>query len=305
MSAIIMTTRSCTIFLGLALLAPTTGCTPSTIARQATRGAVDEGAEELTKQDTQQSLQQAAADPQIQEATRDMTQMIADGVLKALESDQAHQQISSITRGITQAAVQQMVAALGDEKTREHLVSLTRGVTDAALAQVATHLSSDLRPALRAMLQEDLASGLAGALRSEELQPQLGATAQNVAYNLALGANQGLGKAWVDDDGLARELRFVPGMGSTWLWMGLAALALLTLMFVSLAVMLVARSQRARAEVSRLESATLLLATAMRERQQTEQTDEIVAMVQQALEGHAEKTGKHRILSALRMRKAG
>lgn len=234
-----------------------------------------------------------------------MTQQIADGVLKALESDQAHQQIGLITRGITQAAVQQMIAALGDEKTRAHLTGLTTGLTDAALTQVATHLQSDLRPALRAMLQEDLASGIAGALRSEELQPQLGATAQNVAYNFALGANQGLGKAWVDDAGIAHELRFVPGLGSSWLWMGLTALGLLTLMFVSMAVMLVARSQRARAEVSRLESATLLLATAMRERQQTGETDEIVAMVQQALEGHGEKTGKHRILSALRIRKAG
>jgi hypothetical protein len=57
--------------------------------------------------------------------------------------------------------------------------------------------------------------------------------------------------------------------------------------------------------VERLESATLLLATAMRERQQTEQSDEIVAIVQQALEGRAEKSGKHRIMGALGMRKAG
>jgi cellobiose-specific phosphotransferase system component IIB len=298
-----MTLKTCSLVLGLVLLAPSGGCSPSLMARKVSSAAVDEGAQELTKQDTQQSLQEAAADPQIQSATRDMTQQIADGVLKALESDQAHQQIGIITRGITQAAVQQMVAALGDDKTREHLAGLTRGITAAAIDQAANSFKSELRPAMRTMLQEDLASGIAGALRSEELQPQLGATAQNVAYNLALGANQGLGKAWVDDSGIARELRFMPGMGRSWLWLGLGALALLTLMFVSVAVMLIARAQRARAEVSRLESATLLLATAMRERQQTEQTDEIVALVQQALEGKAEKTGKHRILSALGMRK--
>jgi len=300
-----MTQRTLPTLLGFALFALSVGCTPSTIARSASRAAVDEGSEELTKQDTQQSLQQAAADPQIQAATRDMTQQIADGVLKALESDQAHHQISLITRGMTQAAVQQMVAALGDDKTREHLAELTRGITDAALSQAAHSLQTDLRPALRTMLQEDLASGIAGALRSEELQPQLGATAQTVAYNLALGANQGLGKAWVDDDGIARELRFVPGVGRSWVGMALAALALLAVMFVSVAVMLVARSRRARAEVARLESATLLLATAMRERQQTGESDEIVALVQHALDGHAEKTGKHRIRDALRMRKMG
>jgi len=293
------------MLLGLALLASAVGCTPSTIARSASRAAVDEGSEELTKQDTQASLQQAAADPQVQGATRDMSQQIADGVLKALETDQAHRQIASITRDVTQAAAQQMVTALGDDKTRDHLAGLTRGITDAALAQVAHSLQTDLRPALRAMLQEDLASGIAGALHSDVLQPQLGATARNVAYNLALGANQGLGKAWVDDDGIAGELRFVPGIGRSWLWVGLAVLTLLAVMFVSVAVMLVARSQRARSEVARLESATLLLATALRERQQTEQSDEIVALVQHALEGRAEKTGKHRILDALRMRKRG
>lgn len=300
-----MTRPSVLLLVGLALWVPSTACTAATLARQASRAAVDEGAQELTRQDTQQSLQQAAADPEIQGATRDMTQQVADGVLKALESDQAHAQIALITRGITQAAVQQMVAALGDEKTRANLEGLTRGITDAALEQAAVSMQKDFRPAVRALLQEDLASGIAGALRSDELQPQLGATAQNVAYNLALGANQGLGKAWLDDDGIARELRFSPSMGRSWLWLPLSALALLAVMFVSVAVMLVARSRHAHAEVARLESATLLLATAMRERQQTEQTDEIVALVQHALEGRAEKSGKHRILDALRMRKAG
>jgi hypothetical protein len=293
------------MLLAIALLLSGVACTPSTIARTASRAAVDEGAEELTKQDTQQNLQKAAADPQVQAATRDITQQVADGVLKALETNQAHQQLTSMARAVTQAAVQQMIVGLGEDKTREQLVGLTRGIADAALVQAAHSLQTDLRPALRAMLQEDLASGIAGALRSEELQPQLGATAQNVAYRLALGANQGLGKAWVDDTGIARELHFVPGIGRSWLWGSLAALALLAVMFLSAAVMLVARARRARTEVARLESATLLLATAMRERQQNAESDEIVALVQHALEGHAEKTGKHRILDALRMRKAG
>jgi anti-sigma factor ChrR (cupin superfamily) len=70
-------------------------------------------------------------------------------------------------------------------------------------------------------------------------------------------------------------------------------------------VILVARAWRTRAEVDRLESATLLLATAMRERQQNAQSDEIVAVVQQALEGRADKSGKHRITGALGLRKSG
>jgi len=280
-------------------------CTPASIARQASSAAVDEGAEELTEQSTQQSLQKAAADPQIQAATQDMTQHIAEGVLQALESPRAQKQLTSMTRTVTLAAVQQMVSALGSEQTRAHLEGLTQGVTSAALRQTAESLGTDLRPALRTALQEDLTKGLADALRSEELQPALGQTAKNVAYNLALGANDGLGDAWHSERGIAQDARMLPGLGTSYLWVGLAALGMLTLMFVSGALMLMARARQARAEVSRLESATLLLATAMRERQQTEQTDEIVALVQHALEGRHEKSGKHRIMDALHIRKSG
>jgi hypothetical protein len=300
-----MTTMRWLPVLGLALAA----CTPANIARQASSAAVDEGAEELTEASTQKSLQKAAADPQIQAATQDMTQHITEGILQAMESERGRAQITQMTRTVTLAAVQQMAATLGSEQTRAHLTGLTEGVTDAALKQVGESLQSDLRPALRTMLQEDLTHGLATALRSEELQPALGQTAKNVAYNLALGANDGLGDAWDSDRGIAQDARMLPqmlpGVNGSWLWLGLAGMGMLTLMFVSGAVMLIARARQARAEVSRLESATLLLATAMRERQATDQTDEILAVVQQALEGRAEKTGKHRIMDALRMRKSG
>lgn len=291
------------------LLAAMVACTPASIARQASRAAVDQGAEELTREDTQESLQEAAEDPQVQAATRSMTEEIAEGVLQAFESERGHQQIASITRGITQAAVQQMVAALGADQTRQHLVGLTQGITDAALKQAASSLTTELSPALRSMLREDLTQGLASALQSKELQPAFGLTAKNVGYNLVAGANDGLGAAWQNEEGMLGEARGLPGavsgISSAWLWLPLTAMALLTLMFVSGAVMLTARARQARAEVSRLESATLLLATAMREKQQTEQTDEIVALVQHALEGRVEKTGKHRILDALRIRKTG
>ncbi|MDB4974861.1 MAG: hypothetical protein JWN48_3202 [Myxococcaceae bacterium] len=295
-----MTLRKLIPVLGLLL-----ACTPSNIARQASRAAVDEGAEQLTKDGTQDELQQAAADPKIQEATQTMSAQIAEGVLQAMESDRARAQITSMTRSVTQAAVQQMVAALGSEQARANLVGLTKGVTDAALGQAAQSLQTDFRPAMRTMLEEDLAQGMAAALHSPQLQPALGQTAQLVAYNVALGANSGLGAAWQGEGGIMGEARGLPGISRAWLWIPLALMGLLTLMFVSGAVMLVARARQARAEVSRLESATLLLATAMREKQQTEQTDEILAVVQSALEGRAEKSGSHRIRDALNMRKAG
>jgi hypothetical protein len=287
--------------LGLSACAPSVNA----IARQASKAAVDEGAEELTRGDTQQSLQQASQDPQLQAAATNMTEQVTEGVLKALDSEQAHDQISSLTR----AATQQVLASLGSPQAREQFAGLTAGVANAALEQVASRLNDDFRPALRAAIQEDIAHGLAGALRSEQLQPALGQTAQTVAYHAVMGANSGLGAAWLGSDGMMGEARAATGsiasMGIGWVWVALAVLGMFTLMLISGAVMMLARARRSKAEVERLESATLLLATAMRERQQTEQSDEIVAIVQQALEGRAEKSGKHRIMGALGMRKAG
>ncbi|MDB4990625.1 MAG: hypothetical protein JWN04_5803 [Myxococcaceae bacterium] len=296
-----MNARKLIPILGVALLA----CTPSNLARQATRAAVDEGAEELTKPDTQADLQKAADDPKLQQATQAMSAQIAEGVLQAMESDRAKAQLTSLTRGVTQAAVQQMIAALGSEQTRAHLAGLTQGVADAALKQTARSLQTDFRPVMQTMIREDVIPGVAGVLRDSMVQPALGQAAQTVGYNIAMGANRGLGAAWQSDEGLLSEARSVPSLGRSWMWLGLGMMGLLTLMFVSAAVMLVARARHARAEVARLESATLLLATAMRERQATEQTDEILAVVQSALEGRAEKSGTHRILDALGMRKSG
>jgi hypothetical protein len=299
---LLMQTHKSIVFFAVVLSA----CAGSidSVARQASKAVVDEGAEELTKKDTQASLQQAAQDPQIQAATATMTEQVAQGVLQSLDSEDARRQIA----GLTQNAVQQFVAGLGSQQSRAQLAGLTATVADAAIQQVGESLQQEFRPAIRAWIQEDLAQGLSAALQSQQLQPALGQAAQTVAYHAVVGANNGLGAAWLGNEGMMGEARTmsgsVAGFGMGWVWVALATMGMLTLMLVSGAVMMVARARRTHNEVERLESATLLLATAMRERQQNEQTDEIVNIVQTALEGRAERTGKHRILSALRMRKA-
>jgi hypothetical protein len=281
-------------------------CGPSinAAARDASKAAIDQGAQEITRQDTQQNLLAAAKDPDIAAATEAMTDRIAEGILKALESDRAHAQLASLTKVITDTAARQLVAALGSKATSEQLVGLTNAVTEAALKQVAESLQTEFRPAVQAMMSEDVGQGLATALQSR-LQPAFGQTAQTVAYNAVLGANNGLGRAWSSSNGIVRDARVLGAGGLGLLWIPLVLLGMLTLMLIAGAVMMVARARRTRSEVTRLESATLLLATAMRERQATAQTDEIVAIVQHALEGRAERTGRHRILDALKMHKSG
>lgn len=285
----------------VALLVLTAGCSPENLAGGMTRGAVSAGAEQLTRDETQQRLQEASQDPQVQAATQNLTAQVAEGMLQALESDRAQQQVSEITRVATQAAAQQMIAALSGEKTRAQIELLARTATDAALKQAAQSMRTDLGPAMHDMLEGDLAKGIAEALNSDAMQDAFARESRTFAHNAVLGWNTGASAAWRGEEGAMHELRALP----VYLTAGAIALGLITLITVSLAVIFVARARQARSEVARLESATLLLATAMREKQETQQTDEILAVVQHALEGRAERTGKHRILDAMRIRKTG
>jgi hypothetical protein len=292
-----MTARPLLPVLGLLLCA----CVPSVdgMARQASRAAVDEGSEALTDQDTQNSLAEASKDPKLQAATQRMTDQIAEGVLKSLDSEQAHVQIGKITKSVTESAVKELLAELGSQQTKRELVGLTSVVTDAAMKQVVGSLQTDLRPALRAMIREDIGPEVAATLGAQ-LQPALGQTAQTVAYHAVVGANRSLGDAWTGDDGLMAHSADVGRIGRSWLWLPLSVLGMLTLMMLAGAVMMVARARRTRAEVNRLERATLLLATAMREQKPHADTDVLVAAVQDALAQRADRSGSHRVRDDVR-----
>ena len=299
-----MTPRKLLPVAGLLLVS---ACAPSinAAARQASKAAVDEGTEQIAKEDTQESLRAAASDPDVQAATKAMTDHVAEGVLQALESERAHEQLSGLTRAITQSAAQQLVAALGAPQTRAQLIGLTNAVTEAALQQAARSMQTELRPALQTMIREDVGQGMAAALNSQ-LQPALGQTAQTVAYNAVIGANDGLGRAWAGSDGMSADLRDAGEGGFGLLWLALTVMGLFALMLVAGAVMMVARARRTRHEVARLENATLLLATAMRTPPgESHQNEELLRVVQQALEHNAERSGRHRIVDALKLRKSG
>lgn len=275
------------------------GCAPvKQAAGEASQAAVHEGAEELTQEDTQQELMKSASDEDVQKAAQLMTKQIAEGVLDSLSSERAHEQIGALTQEIARNAALQLTQALTGPQVRQRVLGLTQEMTGAALQQVTASLQSDLRPALTEMLAGDLAQALDTAVR-QQLQPAVGTTAHTMAYQAVLGANDGLGEVLAHPSGGILSAR---GFWSTdWMWWAVIVLGLIALTVVAAAVWMLARASRTRAEVSRLESATLLLATAMRERQQTtEQRDEMLALVQQALHGPAERRRKYRLLDALR-----
>jgi hypothetical protein len=182
---------------------------------------------------------------------------------------------------------------------RGRIEALTNNVTDAALHNLGGKLHDEFLPGLRAALAQELAEGAASGLRNEQLRAALGSTAENIASQVVLGVNDGLRASWLGSD--SAGMRGMADVGMTWLKLVLWGLGLLALSLACAALIAITRTRRARVEVTRLETATLLLATAMRERHETEQTDEIVTVVRDALEKSANERQHHGLFGALRL----
>jgi hypothetical protein len=279
-----------------------TGCAHSVneLARETSRAAVDESVDQLTQEDSKQQIAAAAQDPRVEETVKNLTDQVTEGVLRALESERAQKQIANITGSAARAVTQQMLTSLGSPVVHEQLEQMTTNVTHAALAGFGSTLRDDFMPTFRDALARDLAEGTAQGLRNGQFNDAIGATAQNVAYKAVLGVNDGLRSSWLGDTG--DQMRGVARAGVPWLWLALAGLTLFALSLLCIAAIVVTRTRRARLEVRRLESATLLLATAMRERHETKETDEIVSVVREALEKSAEEHQRHGLLGILRLR---
>jgi hypothetical protein len=286
----------------VAMLMVCAGCVPSVsgVARRASSAATDEAVEEATDQESRRRMASLAEDPKIAQATQELIQNTTLGIMQALDSEEGQKRMAAITQRLTDTWVEQLTSSLSSQQTRQRVAALTGTMTDAAMMQVGESLRSELGPAMRDVLREDIGPAM-GQTLDEQMNYALGNTAQTVAYRAVLGANDGLGAAWSDTE-LGSNVKSASAAGFQWLRWGVAALALVALMMLCLAVMAMARARRARADVQRLESATLLLATAMRERHASGETSEIVEIVRTALEDSAASHKRRGLLGALHLR---
>lgn len=280
----------------------TTGCAHSVneLARETSRAAVDESVNQLTQEDSKKQIASAMTDPRIEESVKSIVDQVTEGVLTALASKRAQDEITGVTSAATRAATQQLVASLSSPATRELVQTMVGDVTRAALTDLGGTLRQDFVPGVRDALARELAEGGAAGLRNASFNDALGATAQSVAYKAVLGVNDGLRSSWTGETG--DDLRGIARSGVPWLKLAFWGLMALALCLLSCAAIVIARARRAGTEVRRLETATLLLATAMRERHDTKETDEIVTVVRDALEKSAEDHRRHGLLGILRLR---
>lgn len=269
------------------------------IARESTKAVVDQSIDQLTGEGAKQQLSEAANDPRMEQAITNITDQVTEGVLRAMASGQTQENLAKLTATATRAATKQMLATLGSEEMGERLSTLTSAMSKQIMASVGIAVRDDLMPIMKGSLARDFSEVAATSLHDRQLHDALGATVQHVAYKAVLGVNDGLGTTWRGATG--DSVRDAAKAGLPLVQFAFWAVVGLAVCLISAAAMAIARTRRASTEVRRLETATLLLATAMRERQSGQDGDEIVTAVRDALESSAQE---HRLglLGFLRLR---
>ncbi|HEX6242126.1 MAG TPA: hypothetical protein VFZ61_14550 [Polyangiales bacterium] len=287
---------------GMCLVLLGAGCAHSVkeIARESSRAVVDESVDQLTEPESRQQIAEAAADPRMEQAIKNITDQVTEGVLKGMESERTQQNLAKLTSLATRTAAKQIIDTMGSPEMRAQLSEMTGALTEQVMVNLADTFKTQIVPTLRESLARDLSQVAAISLNDGQLHHALGSTMQNVAYNAVLGANDGLRSTWLGDTG--DSVRGAARAGIPWLKLVFWSLLALTLCLLSAAIIVVARARRARTEVMRLEAATLLLATAMREKHANGESEEIVTVVREALEKSARDHQRHGLLGILRLR---
>jgi hypothetical protein len=264
------------------------GCAPTIkdAARNASQAAVEESVDQLT----QERAPPTSADKN-PTAGQALTESAMQGMLKTLRTPEAQADLALVMHTLLGTAMQELRQNMRSPETRAALRQLAAEGADAMLAQTTQHIQGDLG--------KSAAHGIAEAFKTE-LQPAFAETSRTVFENAVVGVNHGLDDVW-SSGGALGDVQDVSHTLMTGLWIGLAILGLIALIVMGLAALAMARARTARAEVARLEDATLLLATAMREQHDTEQTQEILAIVQAALQ--RDRHEATRLLQALELRR--
>jgi hypothetical protein len=262
-------------------------CAPTvkSAAREASTAAVDQSVTELSKDETKSKVQEATEDPRIAEATAKLSEQIAEGVVRSLAAPGTREQLNSVAASAARAASREMIRSLGSAEAQTAFASLASTASEQALTRLGSHMQNDFRPAFEDALRKDISNGIADGLAAPNLQKSLTKSAELAAYGAVTGANHGFTTAWQDaKGGPLADLRTLSMGGGTWLMLLAMLAGGVALAVVCAVLLLMSRDRRARVEVARLESATLLLATAMHEGRDRAETDELLATVRDSLQ---------------------
>ncbi|MFW6087276.1 MAG: DUF4381 family protein [Myxococcota bacterium] len=286
-------------------LATMMGCARG-LASQAAGGAVDESLEEAAEAEGQRDLGKILSNPEVRQATRELSRSVVQGAIVGLTEDERLQGTDPALDGFaTEVAAEVGAAAtgaivttlseqlpeltettldqLGSDGSREQLAAVTRTVTTAVLEAFAAGLRTDVGPALRQVIATDVALGTRAALDGG-LGEAVGDTARIAGRNFVIGSEDGLVRVLGDEQGalsivLARTLGQGAGLAPLVFW----GLALVAALLVAGLVWAVVRLRRARAEAREQREATRLLMTAFKAAEKRPWSEELQAVLRQEM----------------------
>ena len=194
------------------------------IPRDATPVAIEAGLRAMNDPENQQLMRQMAASPEMKAAERELVAGLVDGSLAALsETDRANRigalgsrYATGMLQGFTRDVAPQIGPAI-TEMTRSAVRSAMseamkpdnqNGITTA----ISTAMTRDLGPALQKVISENLAVGMAEALRKDEVKRALGETAHLLGREIVLGVNEGMTK--IQEDKAKGEPSALGSLGS-------------------------------------------------------------------------------------------
>lgn len=192
------------------------------VVRRAVPATLDEGVDFLEDPESQRRIQRLLSDPQIQQASRQLTSALVEGALDGASDEARQARLRAVTTqyldAVTAAAarnlredltpamaqaVQRTLGAALSPRTRQEasafVDSVTRSAVTALVQSAGRGLHSDLGPAMRAVLEDDLGPGLQRVIRRDlapalreavqgELVPVVGLVSREASKQIVLGA---------------------------------------------------------------------------------------------------------------------
>ncbi|WP_434419102.1 hypothetical protein [Nannocystis pusilla] len=213
--------------LGLALC----GClSAESLTRRTVPAALDESVGFFEDPESQRRIERLMLDPQVQNAARELSKTLVDGVVESMTDDARQAELRRAStryiEAVSAAAARSLRSDLGpaaaeaarhavarvldvglSPETRQDMralaQSLTQATVDGLMQAAGRGLRHDLGPALRAVIEDELGPGLrtviardlAPSLRrvlADELTPALALVAREVTHQIVIGGHDGL-----------------------------------------------------------------------------------------------------------------
>jgi hypothetical protein len=297
------------VAVSLSACAHTAGELAGEAAGAATPPALTEALQTLNEPENRQLLGELMSMPEIRNAANNLAQGFTNGALDGLTDEERQAKLREmadafvadltkamgqgldreITPQLQKLAAGSVSAALNEAFSSRHSEQVNgfiNSLTTAALASMAANLRSELGPAVRDVLQNDVGPGLAGMLKNGELDASLERSGRAFSRGIVLGMDDALTQ--LDQQQSQGRKSSILGRLTGAANKGIQLTTILAIIF-GLAVLglglwiakLIVQTRRDQAETARREAAMTVMAEAIRATDRNAWSPELRRIIEQ------------------------